>query len=121
MRAVSKWPLLAAALALPAAASLAQAPAKPPASDTEKPATQNDSARGPCASGNATVGSGDQLVTPNAKKGEALSDHLAQSNGVICPPPTVDQGIQTPPPGGGRTPVIKPPGTPGGAPGAQPK
>jgi len=39
---------------------------------------------------------------------------------VLCPP-SVDPGIHAPPPGGGRTPVIPPPGSPGGDPNVQPK
>jgi hypothetical protein len=50
-----------------------------------------------------------------------LSDHLSQSKGVICPPSGIDPGISVPPIGGGRTPVIPPPGTPGGDPSIQPK
>jgi hypothetical protein len=51
-----------------------------------------------------------------------LSERLSQSKGVICPPAGIDPGIAaTPPPGGGRTPVIPPPGTPGGDPSIQPK
>jgi hypothetical protein len=51
----------------------------------------------------------------------SLSDQLAASKGVICPPAGVDPGIAAPPVGGGRTPVIPPPGTPGGDPGIQPR
>lgn len=41
--------------------------------------------------------------------GSDLSDKLARSDGVICPPPDVDPEIRAPAPGGGRTPVIPPP------------
>jgi hypothetical protein len=50
-----------------------------------------------------------------------LSDQLAESKGVICPPVGVDPGITAPLTGGGRMPVIRPPGTPGGDPNIQPK
>jgi hypothetical protein len=50
-----------------------------------------------------------------------LSDQLPRSKGVICPPAGIDPGISVPPSGGGRTPVIPPPGTPGGDPSIQPK
>jgi hypothetical protein len=50
-----------------------------------------------------------------------LSDQLAQSNGVICPPSGVDPKMAAPPPAGGATPVIPPPGTPGGDPNTIPK
>jgi len=59
-----------------------------------------------------TVGSG---------KSDQLSDRLAQSKGVICPPSGVDQDMQVRPPGGGQLKVIPPPGTPGGDQRVQPK
>ena len=70
------------------------------------PARPNSAAKAPCApsGGNgATTGSS-----------ENLSDKLANSNGVICPPNNVDQDMQKPAPGGGRMKVIPPPGGPGG-------
>jgi hypothetical protein len=111
--------VICAALVAPA---FAQAPAKPPANDTESSApkgkpTSND----PCAQGRASVGSGNEVVAPNAKKDQTLSDHLAQSGGVICPPPAVDPAIKAPTPEVGSMPVIKPPGTPGGDQSVQPK
>ena len=62
-------------------------------------------------------------VGNNAASNESntLSDQLSQSKGVICPPAGIDPGISVPPSGGGRTPVIPPPGTPGGDPSIQPK
>jgi hypothetical protein len=64
------------------------------------------------------------LVVP--KPGETtgsanLSDELSRSKGVICPPAEVDPGISVPPKGDGVTPVIPPPGTPGGDPHIVPK
>jgi hypothetical protein len=50
-----------------------------------------------------------------------LSDRLADSKGVICPPAGVDRDINVPPPGGGELKVIPPPGSPGGNPNVQPK
>jgi hypothetical protein len=50
-----------------------------------------------------------------------LSDKLADSKGVICPPAGVDPEIRVPPPGGGELKVIPPPGTPGGDQDVQPK
>jgi hypothetical protein len=63
---------------------------------------------------------------PPAAPGETtgspnLSDQLSRSKGVICPPAGIDPGISAPPLGGGKTPVIPPPGTPGGDPGLVPK
>jgi hypothetical protein len=46
-----------------------------------------------------------------------LSDRLRDSRGVIAPSPMIDPGIRVPAPvpDPGTTPVIPPPGTPGGA------
>jgi hypothetical protein len=52
---------------------------------------------------------------------ETLSDKLARSGGVICPPEHVDSEIRQPTPQGGNMPVIPPPGSPGGDQSAQPK
>lgn len=52
---------------------------------------------------------------------EPLSDKLAQSKGVICPPAGVDREMQVTPPSGGHLKVIPAPGTPGGDPNVQPK
>jgi hypothetical protein len=71
------------------------------------PANPNSAAQAPCTPGTGsggTVGSG----------GANLSDKLASSNGVICPPSNVDPEMQKPAPGGGRMKVIPPPGGPGG-------
>ena len=51
-----------------------------------------------------------------------LSHDLSRSGGVIQPPPTGDSGVVEPPnQGTSRTPVIPPPGTPGGNPKVKPK
>jgi hypothetical protein len=52
---------------------------------------------------------------------EPLSDKLARSKGVICPPAGVDREMQVAPPSDGRLKVIPPPGSPGGDPNVQPK
>ena len=55
------------------------------------------------------------------KPGEPLSDRLAQSKGVICPP-DVDPAMKVPPPeSGSKMPVLPPPGTPGGERKPEPK
>ena len=59
-----------------------------------------------------TVGSGSS---------EPLSDKLAQSKGIICPPASVDPKMPVTPPGGGRLKVVPPPGSPGGDQSVQPK
>jgi hypothetical protein len=54
---------------------------------------------------------------------EALSEKLDRSGGVIHPPSGVDPGIKQDPPaiGSHSTPVIPPPGSPGGKSGVNPK
>jgi hypothetical protein len=108
--------MLAAALSLPAAAA-AQAPPK---------AAQPVAPRGDrldlnaCGDNQATVGQGGEAQTK--KPGDRdLSERLAQSGGVICPPPYVDPAIKAPTPPGGSMPVIPPPGSPGGDRNIQPK
>jgi hypothetical protein len=114
-----KFPLaVATVFALTLLPAFAQSPAKPPPANAEKQSDRSD----PCAQGSATVGAGNEIVSPNAKKpDQTLSDHLAQSGGVICPPPGVDAEIKAPTPEVGKMPVIPPPGTPGGDQSVQPK
>jgi hypothetical protein len=54
------------------------------------------------------------------RSNQTLGEELGQSNGVICPS-EVDPGIKAPTPEGGNTPIIPPPGSPGGNPNIQPK
>ena len=99
-------PVIAALLALACAnAALAQSRANPP--------PKNGAACPPDIKGEPpTVGGGSS---------ESLSDKLAQSKGVICPPAGVDREMQVTPPSGGHLKVIPPPGSPGGDPNVQPK
>jgi len=66
-------------------------------------------------------GSGGSPRSDETTGSRSLSEQLSASKGVICPPAGTDPGIKVPPVGGGRMPVIPPPGTPGGDPGIQPK
>jgi hypothetical protein len=52
---------------------------------------------------------------------EPLGDRLARSDGVLCPPAGVDPQMHAPTPDTGNTPVIPPPGSPGGNPNVRPK
>lgn len=54
--------------------------------------------------------------TGQGESGQDLSERLKQQDGVIAPPETGDTGIhaQTPEADESRTPVIPPPGSPGG-------
>jgi hypothetical protein len=80
--------------------------------------------------GNQTIPENDQSRPQDMPKGEkdgnkTLSDKLNASGGVIKPPPGIDPdpGISKPAPvpEPHSTPVILPPGTPGGPPGPEPK
>ncbi|MBN8963931.1 MAG: hypothetical protein J0H89_00815 [Rhizobiales bacterium] len=92
----------------PAFAQNDHVPARDPKACAPDAGTQLNSPDTPTRSG-ATTGTGGNL-----------SDRLARSDGVICPP-EVDPDIKAPAPGGGKTPVIPPPGAPGGDPQVQPK
>jgi hypothetical protein len=59
--------------------------------------------------------------TTTGQASEPLADKLAKSNGVLCPPAGIDPEIRAPTPDAGNTPVIPPPGSPGGNPNVQPK
>jgi hypothetical protein len=66
-------------------------------------------------------GTGPNAPTVGKNQDRPLSDQLAQSKGVICPPAGVDSEMHVRPPEGGAMRVIPPPGSPGGNPNAQPK
>jgi hypothetical protein len=68
-----------------------------------------------------TVGKGGEIDTQHQDGKENLSDKLARSEGVICPPVRVDPDIEQPTPPGGNMPVIPPPGSPGGDQSVKPK
>ena len=72
-----------------------------------------------CAPGEQ-VKPGDGKSPPAATTGENVSDKLARTDGVLCPP-NVDPGIKAPTPEVGKMPIIPPPGSPGGDQSVQPK
>src|SRR3954447_26485093 len=59
--------------------------------------------------------------TINGDSKQNLSDQLASSKGIICPPADVDSGMRQKPPEGGAMKVVPPPGSPGGDQRVQPK
>jgi hypothetical protein len=59
--------------------------------------------------------------TTTGQSREPLGDKLAKSDGVLCPPAGVDPQMRAPTPDTGNTPVIPPPGSPGGDPTIRPK
>jgi hypothetical protein len=102
-------PALAAAQSPPAP----KTPVAPQAEKADPNACANPGTR-------ATVGQGGDIQV-NPPPGRNLSDQLARSDGVICPPGHVDNNIHAPTPPGGAMPVIPPPGSPGGDPTVKPK
>lgn len=108
--------LLSFLLASATTAAGAQAPPSPatPPQATAPAPNQNEvcapSTRGTPAPDGVTTG-----------QSEPLGDKLAKSGGVLCPPSTADSEIHAPTPEGGNTPVIPPPGSPGGNPNVIPK
>jgi hypothetical protein len=90
----------------------AQAPATPRGSGSAATNCTPTVAR-PDADGVNTVG----------RANEPLTDKLAQSDGVLCPPANTNPEIRVPAPDGGtaKTPVIPPPGSVGGDPSVRPK
>lgn len=60
----------------------------------------------------------EQIAPPT---GETLSDRLERTEGVIRPPSNMDPEIRITPPNTGTTPIIRPPGEPGGNQSVQPK
>ena len=112
---ILRFAVLVAALSLPVEA-VAQTPPK-----TAQPVVPKGDRVDPnaCADDHATVGQGG--VSTEKTDGRDLSDRLARSGGVLCPPPYVDPAIKAPTPPGGSMPVIPPPGSPGGDSNIQPK
>src|SRR3954469_7237412 len=101
---------LLVSLAWPGAAAAQSSRDKPPA--RPEPAQPQAACPPDAQTSPPTVGG---TPSPN------LSDRLADSKGIICPPAGVDRDIHVPPPGGGELKVIPPPGSPGGNPNVQPK
>ena len=110
MSRVSRPALCAAIAAL--IAGVMPAAAAPVSSSNANP-TASQPAQGKIPEDPATSGSST----------EPLSEKLDRSGGVIHPPTGVDPGISQAPPeiGSQSTPVIPPPGTPGGKSGVNPK
>jgi hypothetical protein len=112
--------LLVGAALMPAL-SLAQSVQAPPLPKAP-PEIMSNETRDPkaCAQQGLTVGQ-DNKPQSAETTGKALSEQLARSDGVICPPTGVDPEIRAPTPQGGSMPVIPPPGSPGGDPNIRPK
>jgi hypothetical protein len=111
--------VLAAAASGAAIAQAPPAPATPPAQTAPPaPARAADCApMHPAPQQGTVVPEG----TTTGQRAEPLGDKLARSDGVLCPPAGVDPEIRAPTPDTGNTPVIPPPGSPGGDPTVRPK
>jgi hypothetical protein len=112
--ALMATPAFVLAQAAPAPAT-PQAPTAPP--NPDRSATK-------CAPTQVAPTEGSvQPSSPKNEVGKPLGDTLAQSDGVLCPPPGIDPGMHapTPNPPQGAMPVIPPPGSPGGDPRVRPK
>jgi hypothetical protein len=104
------WPLAATAQAPPSPTTPAQQTAPPAPDRAANCAPMRETPR---------AGTLDGQTTGQAR--EPLGDKLARSDGVLCPPAGVDPEIRAPTPQGGNTPIIPPPGSPGGDPTIRPK
>ena len=107
-----------ALIALPAVAIAQAPPSITPAQQTAPPAPDRAANCAPMRE-TPRAGTPDSQTTGQAR--EPLGDKLARSDGVLCPPAGVDPEIRAPTPEGGNTPVIPPPGSPGGDPNVRPK
>ena len=114
--------LLSCALMAFPGAVLAQAPPAPatPPAQTAPPSPGRGTS---CAPMQQPPQSGTAAPegTTTGQRAEPLGDKLARSDGVLCPPAGVDPDMRAPTPEGGNTPVIPPPGSPGGDPSIRPK
>jgi hypothetical protein len=114
--------MFASALIAASGAAVAQAPPSPatPPQQTAPPAPQRPSDCTPTQTDHLR-GTVNPDGTTTGQAGEPLSDKLAKSDGVLCPPSGVDPEMRAPTPDTGKTPVIPPPGSPGGDPNVRPK
>jgi hypothetical protein len=113
--------LLAGVLMTVSGAVSAQAPPVPatPSAQTAPPAPSH---AGDCTPTQSTPrGNIAPQGTTTGQSNEPLGDKLARSDGVLCPPAGVDPDMRAPTPDTGNTPVIPPPGSPGGDPSIRPK
>ena len=111
--------ILASLLIAASGSAIAQAPPAPatPPQQTAPPSPQH---MANCAPQDRPNRSPDGTTIGQSR--EPLGDKLAKSDGVLCPPSGVDPDMHAPAPDtGGNTPVIPPPGSPGGDPNVRPK
>ena len=107
--------LMSSVLLAAVGSALAQAPPSPstPAQQTAPPAPSRPQNCAPMDQG-AHPGAVAPEGQTTGQAREPLGDKLARSDGVLCPPAGVDPEMRAPAPDAGKTPVIPPPGSPGG-------
>jgi hypothetical protein len=111
--------ILASLLIAASAPAIAQAPPAPatPPQATAPPSPQHAAN---CTPQDRPTPPSDGTTVGQSR--EPLGDKLAKSEGVLCPPSGIDPEMHAPAPeSGGNTPVIPPPGSPGGDPNIRPK
>ncbi|RXH00018.1 hypothetical protein [Bradyrhizobium zhanjiangense] len=111
--------ILAGFLIAASGSAIAQAPPAPatPPQQTAPPSPQHPTN---CTAQDRLNRQPDGTTTGQAR--EPLGDKLAKSEGVLCPPAGIDPEMHAPAPDtGANTPVIPPPGSPGGDPNVRPK
>jgi hypothetical protein len=113
--------LIVSILLASAGSAAAQAPPTPatPAQQTAPPPPDRSTCAAMEKGGHPGAVAPEGQTTGQAR--EPLGDKLARSDGVLCPPAGVDPEIRAPTPDAGKTPVIPPPGSPGGDPSVRPK
>ncbi|MBR1125908.1 hypothetical protein JQ628_30590 [Bradyrhizobium lablabi] len=113
--------LLSCALIAAPAAAFAQAPPSPatPPAQTAPPVPSKQANCAPMQQPHSGTAVPEGQTTGQSR--EPLGDKLAKSEGVLCPPAGVDPEMHAPAPDAGNTPVIPPPGSPGGDPSVRPK
>jgi hypothetical protein len=123
MRAIIIGPVTAAIfLAADIATAGAQMQGGVPSIGPDRSLAQNGQGRPNIPGGNGTSVPQQPPQSGSSGAPGSLSQELNRSGGVIYPPPTGDRGVVSPPnQRTSRTPVIPPPGTPGGNPEVQPK
>ena len=113
--AMKRTVLISCVMMVAADVAGAQAPPSPatPPAPTAPPSPQRAA---DCAPMQPKPDSGEKVPegTTTGQRTEPLGDKLARSDGVLCPPAGVDPEMHAPAPDAGKTPVIPPPGSPGG-------
>lgn len=103
--------------------AIAQAPPTPATPPAQTAPPSGDRASANCAPTQTTPQGNIVPNGGNGQRSDNLGDKLAKSDGVLCPPGNVDPAMRAPAPNSdsSNTPVIPPPGSPGGDQSVRPK